>query len=289
MEQNETLQEQIHLYMREPLTCDPRGYGYVVRRTGQRQLSEHTHISYLEKGNGYFTINNKRWEIHAGDLFLTPPNVSSIQCADENDELHLHWVGFKTNFNTTIFASAPVIYAPEAKAIFQSISQYDSWDKNITFKLSTDIHRLLRLYIDRDSFSQKNNDIKNHCVQYVCDMIHINYAQNIQFSELAEQLYVHKSYLPTIFKKKIGISPRQYLTAYRIYRAALLLLEHPRTSTGQVAEAVGYSDVSNFRKAFSAHLHIPLSSFHHLTNDEKLERMKLLCREYHLPDPPQEN
>jgi len=283
-DEKDTLQEQVHLYRREPVKCDPRGYGYVIRRALGPRLSDNTCLSYVEKGSGYFTIYNRKWTIQAGDLFLVPPDVLTAQRADEDSDLHIHWVAFNTNVNTAALASNPILHAPEAKAIFQTISQYNAWSEHITLMLSSDICQLLRLYLDRDDFSQKSYDTQEYCIRYIRDTIHTHYDQNIQFAALAEQLYVHKSYLSAAFKKHIGISPRQYLTAYRIYRGALLLLYHPTASASHIADKVGYNDVSNFRKAFFAHLHLTPTQFHALNDREKQERIATLCQEYALPE-----
>ena len=51
------------------------------------------------------------------------------------------------------------------------------------------------------------------------------------------------------FKEKVGIAPLDYLTQWRMYRAAILLRKG-ELSVFAIAERVGYGDESAFAKAF---------------------------------------
>ena len=58
--------------------------------------------------------------------------------------------------------------------------------------------------------------------------------------------------LNAIFKKKIGISPQQYLLNRRMNIAASLIKNH-NISVSATAYSVGYTDIYTFSKAFKKH------------------------------------
>ena len=79
--------------------------------------------------------------------------------------------------------------------------------------------------------------------------ISANYMNNISLRELSKKYYVNSSYLGQIFKKKYGMSFKDYLTNYRINEAAIMLIQTDEKIT-RIAELVGYKDSDYFIKKF---------------------------------------
>ena len=78
-----------------------------------------------------------------------------------------------------------------------------------------------------------------------------NYSQNLTLRELSQKYYVNSSYLGQIFKKKYGMSFKDYLSNYRVQVAAGLLLKSDM-KIAQIAEEVGYKDTDYFINRFIA-------------------------------------
>lgn len=66
---------------------------------------------------------------------------------------------------------------------------------------------------------------------------------------LANEAGMSRSAFAARFKEKVGYTPLDYLTQWRMFRAATLLRKHD-LSVGAIAERVGYGDESAFAKAF---------------------------------------
>ena len=81
--------------------------------------------------------------------------------------------------------------------------------------------------------------------------INDNYSKNLTLRELSQKYYVNSSYLGQIFKKKYGMSFKDYLSNYRVQIAAGLLLKSDM-KIAQVAEEVGYKDTDYFINRFIA-------------------------------------
>lgn len=76
-----------------------------------------------------------------------------------------------------------------------------------------------------------------------------NYAGNLTLKELSKKYFINTAYLGQIFRKKYGCSFKDYLNAYRMDRAAELLL-HTDMKIYEVAERVGYHDLDYFINRF---------------------------------------
>ena len=77
------------------------------------------------------------------------------------------------------------------------------------------------------------------------------YAENLTLKEMSQKFFVNSAYLGQMFKKKHGISFREYLNNYRVEQAADLLLRTDK-KIYEIAEEVGYHDLDYFINRFIA-------------------------------------
>ena len=68
-------------------------------------------------------------------------------------------------------------------------------------------------------------------------------------TDVAAFVGIDRSHLYTVFKQTLGVSPKEYLTEYRLRRACALLLE-PALSVTAVANSVGFENNLYFSKVF---------------------------------------
>jgi len=86
-------------------------------------------------------------------------------------------------------------------------------------------------------------------IQKVLEMIQEEYNQSISLDDIAGRLYMNSAYLSRLFKEKTGNGFMEALTDVRISRAKTLL-EVQVLKVKEVAEMVGYRDVSHFISNF---------------------------------------
>ena len=75
---------------------------------------------------------------------------------------------------------------------------------------------------------------------------------DITVKQIADFLNLNRVYFSTLFKERVGISPKQYLLNYRMH-IATLMLSNNNASISVIANSVGYSDIYNFSKMFKQH------------------------------------
>lgn len=78
-----------------------------------------------------------------------------------------------------------------------------------------------------------------------------NMADEISNTELGAVFGYHPFYVSQMLKKKLGITLKQYVIAYRL-RTARALLETTEKTTAEIAELTGFTDASYFSKTFKA-------------------------------------
>ena len=110
---------------------------------------------------------------------------------------------------------------------------------------------------------EKTPDRSNPSIRYVqraCDYIAEHFAEDLRIDDIASHLGLCRSQLYRIFKQRIGVSPQQYLTEYRIRQAcALFSAEH--RSVKETAFAVGFSDPLYFSSVFKKWMGVPPAEY----------------------------
>ena len=95
--------------------------------------------------------------------------------------------------------------------------------------------------------AENNNEAlyMEEAIRFVKD----NYHRFITVSDVADHLGIDRTYLFRLFKKKINISPIDYLINLRIEKAKLMLI-NTNKSVKEIAQLIGYSSYTSFVRAF---------------------------------------
>ena len=273
--------ENYKLMLPTPIQIDPRGYGHVTR-TEILDIGITNYISYVKKGTGTLTLLNKNHKLSPGDIFFIPQNEVFAQTADPGNELEIYWVAFKTSLDLKEICNNPVIRSVESQSIFQNILNHKVETQYTILTIATDVCKLLQIFFEKSFITSNIINSQMFLTEYIRNLIQSSYLNDISFSAIAKQLFLNPNYMSSIFKRHVGISPKQYLTAYRIYTSALFLSSDPTIPTSLLAPKVGYNDTSNFRKAFQTHLNISISDFRALPWESKLELINKFSRQNHI-------
>lgn len=78
---------------------------------------------------------------------------------------------------------------------------------------------------------------------------------SLSISDISRELFINQTYLRKMFKEEMGMTLWEFLTKYRMHIAKQLILNTEYNLT-QIAEMVGYNDVSYFGKCFKKYYHV---------------------------------
>lgn len=218
-------------------------------------------IHYVLEGRGIYQVGEKRYEVKPGEGFLIEPQVLTFYQADKDDPWTYIWVGFDgknasqylrdigLNSHQLIFRCN---YGEELEQLVMKMLE------NNTHEIT---NRFLRESLLFSFFSVLTRDIQindrisedgeNPYISQSIEFIKNNYSRPIRVTDIADYLCINRSYLYTLFKKYLSMSPQEYLTQYRITRAADLLVV-TEYSIESIALSCGYSDPLTFSKAFKS-------------------------------------
>ena len=139
------------------------------------------------------------------------------------------------------------------------------------------------LQIFREFFRQLREEQAPEAVSKLVHMAKEHIQQNYTSSDLslkkiAAAVFAALAYVSSLFKKEMGLSVTEYITACRMQRAAELLHSRPDSSLTAVSEQVGYTDPYYFSRCFKRYYGVTPSKFlfshaqQELAGDERRER-----------------
>lgn len=214
-------------------------------------------VHFILSGKGVFQIDGKKYELEAGRGFLIPPGELAFYQADEEEPWTYIWVGFGGSKaqeyiqGIGLSAHAPIFRSEEQDFLYACVK--DMMEHN-TYGAANELRRVGQLYVFLSLIAGENSvkeeiEGENQYVKRAIDYIQNNYHIPIKVADVAEYVCINRSYLYSLFQEALDMSPRQYLSRYRITKAAQLLLS-TSLSIESIALSTGYNDPFVFTKAF---------------------------------------
>ncbi|ADU29370.1 AraC family transcriptional regulator [Evansella cellulosilytica] len=236
--------------------CDPyHSYGPISR-------NEYL-LHYVIKGKGILKADGKTYHIGENDAFLIYPSEITYYEADKDDPWTYIWIGFDG-----MKAESCLINASFSKE--NRVSKFECGETLVHYlngmlsasKLtySNDLKREGYLYMFLSALIQEKTDNNSDkpevydypflvYVEHALDFISHNYEKQIKVIDIAEYIGINRSYLTTIFKKSLKVSPQEYLVKYRLDKACTLL-KNTDLLVNEIARNVGYNNALTFSKVF---------------------------------------
>ncbi|MNI68984.1 HTH-type transcriptional regulator YesS [compost metagenome] len=96
---------------------------------------------------------------------------------------------------------------------------------------------------------EEKKDRRDVITSFVMEYVNEHLADEIYLDTLADKLKISSGYLSTYFKEKTGINVVEYINETRVRKATDLLVES-QLKIQDVAEAVGYRNITSFNRMF---------------------------------------
>ncbi len=210
-------------------------------------------IHIVMTGKGYFVKDGVRYELSVGDCFLIRPMEVTVYGTNPEEPWSYYWIAFSGNsadslsryvFSDNIcVAKAGEAATREIVSVFKYVSANPSLG---ILEASAKLYSLLaKLKESVNPDEQSVPDITEQAVRFM----EANYFRNIKVGSVAKELGVTRSYFTSVFTKKIGLSPYEYLVGVRIEKAKNLL-ENSSLNISEIAYSVGFAGIERFSSMF---------------------------------------
>lgn len=200
-------------------------------------------LHYVVSGSGVFESGGVRHPVRAGQMFVIHPLETTFYQADEHDPWEYIWIGFTTALTLPApLREQAVVQHSGLGSLFSSVLRLRTMTQGRELFLCGQVYQLLSLLSERQP---SENDYVEQAQTYLAS----NYMQDVSISGLAARLGLNRSYFSTLFHRRTGLSPQQYLLRCRMEHARELLCSHAFTP-GEAALAVGYPDIFAFSRMF---------------------------------------
>lgn len=232
-------------------------------------VRDHYLIHYIVSGHGRFAAGGKQYDLKAGDGFLVVPSQIASYRADEDDPWEYCWVGFNGSDakrlmeQTGLLAREPVFrYNRDGRLKSGLLNICDAYGSGPCEETRMEAKLLAFLADLMELFGKPAEPHANgyEYVQKAIKFIDYNYSREIDVNSLAASAGISRSHLYRLFMRHIAMPPNEYLTRYRVSKAAALL-ESGQLTVGEAAYSTGFSDQLYFSRVFKKYMGLPPSRY----------------------------
>ena len=185
-------------------------------------------LHYVLEGKGIYQVGETKYQLKGGQVFLIEPESLTFYQADKKEPWSYLWVGFggteAQRFVRDLGLNSRQLtceceYGEELKEIvFEMLRHTNSTAENLYY-LQGKLYQFFSVLARGIEIQQYADDTKESIhVQEAIAYIKNHYSQKITVEDIANHLALNRSYLYTIFKNRLGISPKDFLTEFRISR-----------------------------------------------------------------------
>lgn len=199
---------------------------------------------------GAIIFSNKKLDFCAGKIIAVPPNVSYTLSSPHPDDLHIYIerpvLGLKAPAVIDDVENLGIRHAAGQAEIF-----FNAGEKNDAVLAA--LGNLIVSYVAAGLGQEKKY---SPAVGLVCEDISKNLSNSAYaLDDFIKNLPLNYDYVRKLFKKEVGLTPREYLEGQRMELAVKLLTsgisnKYSNYSVSQIAEACGYAEPLYFSRVF---------------------------------------
>ena len=233
-------------------------------------------LHFVKSGRGVLRKGDRTYRIGPGQVFLIYPEEETTYKADDRDPWYYMWIGFHGFRSEEFMRRAglsrknPVTTCRNVDEIYATMDQLLGYTQlnyvNELLRMSA-LYRLLALLTEnaRDSRIPSEDELSADrlYVKAAVNLLINSENKNVKVNDVVKAIGISRSYLTSIFKKEMKVSPQVFLMNFRMETAASLLRSTDRP-IGEIAEEIGYADTMSFSKAFKKHYQLTPSQFREL-------------------------
>lgn len=240
-------------------------------------------IHYITSGKGVYHVGERKYELSAGQGFLIEPEVLTYYKADDKEPWSYIWVGFsgdlaKEHLMQIGLNSRQLIFQSDRKddlvSILNEMMKHKSVSTSDQFRLQALLCHFFSVLgedVHIDTAVKESDD--NQYIQEAIAFVRNHYFSGITVQDIAGHLCVSRSYLYKLFEENLQMSPKDFLTQFRISRSKEMLAG-TEMSIESVAMSCGYHDALVYAKAFKKQIGLPPSVYRKQHKKEVTDKLK---------------
>lgn len=217
-------------------------------------------IHYITAGKGTYNVDNRQYHLGPGDAFLIRPGKTVVYTADKDDPWRYCFIAFNGSaaehyLSLTGFADNYVIHIADDRVnemVCETTDMLPMYPRNPGLYGLSQLTKILLFFAEHydNERTEKIQPIRAD-MQKVLDYIAYHYAEPITVLDMSKLVALERSYFCRTFKNAIGISPKEYLTKFRLDKARYYLTE-TSLPIGKISECVGFQSYASFSRLFIA-------------------------------------
>lgn len=214
-------------------------------------------LHFIVDGFGRYEIDGKSMRLGKGDIFLIPPDVTTFYAADSRDPWRYFWVGFNgidcpqllqaAGFTNGVYT----VHADKFQSIENIMRNLTSFNERGRAAECGMLGYLYVLFSEliHERIEYASGTESDAYVSQAIRFINSHYAESIDINDVVYMIGVDRTYFYRLFKKKMGVSPKEYLVNIRLEKA-LVLMHDTKLTLKEIAQQVGYDSYDSFLRIF---------------------------------------
>lgn len=217
-------------------------------------------IHYITSGKGTYNVDNRQYHLGPGDAFLIRPGKTIVYTADKDDPWRYCFFAFNGQavepyLARTGFASNDVIHIADDRVnemVCETTDLISMYPQNPDLFGLSQLTKMLLFFAEHydNERTEKSKPIRSD-IQKVLDYIAYHYAESITVYDMSKLVALERSYFCRTFKNAMGVSPKEYLTKFRLDKARYYLTE-TNLPICKISECVGFQSYASFSRLFIA-------------------------------------
>lgn len=219
---------------------------------------EEFQLVWVTKGAFAYQVEKQRVQLHKGDLlFINSGRLHRAELLDER--VSYVCIDFSARFlNEKLAADILTPLAEQAKIDYRLCGSSPAMSEKMAKiereqdfeKIILPVYLLILEAIETvQAEAAEPASARDPVIQSLLDFVHQHYATGLTVSQLSAHGHINKNKCTQLFKEYTGLSPANYILAYRLQRAKELLL-HTRQPVSEICYQVGFNHLSYFIERF---------------------------------------
>ncbi len=264
-----------NLFFNAPIECGPvllyqAGDCFA---TDDFEVSDHyqrcDEISYIVSGKAQFWLNDKCYNVTAGDLFFCPKGSLHKICSDKEDPLRYYYLAYNFISDSSQYERWSIIdnhfstlQSPVVQRAFNlnhlfndllcefqhDFSKKDMLIETSVFQIILHTYKYFSIKEENAAVYKKRIPDKNELVYEIINYIEHNILRIKSLTDISKYIGFSYSYTSQIFNNIMNVSLSEYYQKKRFDEAVRLLKNG--LSVTQVSEILGFVSVNSFSRAF---------------------------------------